>query len=158
MKPSLTRPLRVAGIYLVFSIVWILSSDSLLQGLVQDAELLARLQTFKGLFFVLLSALLILFLPFAQAGEVQFAMRAIGEQGAPLLRLRSGDLEASVGGGYRTERGPDERGRGAGRGDHGSGIGARRHAAGDDSRGAALRREECRDEAEQRATRGEAKQ
>ncbi|MDX5372164.1 MAG: PAS domain S-box protein [Pseudomonadaceae bacterium] len=94
MKPSLTRPLRVAGIYLVFSIVWILSSDSLLQGLVQDAELLARLQTFKGLFFVLLSALLILFLCRHEQRELQQLEQGLRQR---LLQLQQSQREAGLG-------------------------------------------------------------
>jgi len=62
MQPTITRPLRVAAVYLLFSVAWILLSDSLLHALVSDEATLAWLQTAKGLLFVLLSGLLILLL------------------------------------------------------------------------------------------------
>ena len=62
MTPKPSRPMRLAGIYLLFSIVWILGSDLLLQALIADPATLAQLQTLKGLLFVALSGLLILLL------------------------------------------------------------------------------------------------
>ncbi|MFG0379466.1 EAL domain-containing protein [Pseudomonas sp. zbq_18] len=62
MQPNLSRPLRIAGAYLAFSIAWILLSDLLLQALPFDDATLHRLQTVKGLAFVALSSLLILLL------------------------------------------------------------------------------------------------
>ncbi len=47
---------------MLFSALWILSSDYLLSAITADAHLVARLQTAKGLTFVLLSSLLIFFL------------------------------------------------------------------------------------------------
>ncbi|MFE8073312.1 EAL domain-containing protein [Marinobacteraceae bacterium S3BR75-40.1] len=61
-----TRPashaLRVAMIYLVLSLVWIVFSDLVVQALVTDPLWLTRLQTFKGLAFVLLTTTLLFFL------------------------------------------------------------------------------------------------
>jgi len=51
--------LRVTLIYLAFSVLWILLSDRLLALLVADADTMTRLQTFKGLAFVVTSALII---------------------------------------------------------------------------------------------------
>lgn len=49
-------PLRIVGIYVFFSSLWILLSDRLLQGLVADPALLTDLQTVKGWAFVLLTS------------------------------------------------------------------------------------------------------
>ncbi len=59
MRPDLHGPLRLAGVYSLFSSLWIFGSDSLLQAMVQDGELAADLQTAKGMLFILLSTLLI---------------------------------------------------------------------------------------------------
>jgi len=53
---------RIALTYLVFSVLWILFSDHLLAWFVQDIQLYTRIQTGKGLFFVICSALLIFFI------------------------------------------------------------------------------------------------
>lgn len=50
------RSLRIALIYALFSVLWILFSDKILLSLTHDIELLTRLQTLKGWCFVLLSA------------------------------------------------------------------------------------------------------
>jgi diguanylate cyclase (GGDEF)-like protein/PAS domain S-box-containing protein len=59
MQPDLHQPLRLAGIYVLFSSAWILLSDRLLGSLDLDSTATQLLQTYKGLAFVLLSALLI---------------------------------------------------------------------------------------------------
>lgn len=51
--------LRVALTYLVFGALWILLSDRFVASLVQDAEMLSRLQTVKGWLFVVVTAVLI---------------------------------------------------------------------------------------------------
>jgi hypothetical protein len=58
MKPYLKIPL----IYLIISGIWIFFSDLFVEGLATSPEVLTRMQTYKGWFFVLLSALLISFL------------------------------------------------------------------------------------------------
>lgn len=77
----------VALIYAVLGALWILSSDQLLLALVDgDASRLARLQTWKGWFFVGITAVLLyLLVRRAIDGQVRFE-RALHEQGA-LLRL-----------------------------------------------------------------------
>ncbi|MGE8362977.1 PAS domain S-box protein [Pseudomonas sp.] len=64
MRADFTAPLRLAGVYILFSAIWILSSDNLLVALVGDHEWVARLQTLKGLAFVLLSSLLIFYVSY----------------------------------------------------------------------------------------------
>ena len=59
MRPDLQGPLRLAGVYILFSTLWIFGSDYLLHALVEDSELLAELQTGKGLLFIALSTGLI---------------------------------------------------------------------------------------------------
>ena len=59
MRSDLTVPLRLAGAYILFSSLWIFASDSLLLAVVNDRGLIDRLQTVKGMLFVLLSSLLI---------------------------------------------------------------------------------------------------
>lgn len=49
---SRLSPFRIAIIYVAFGALWILLSDTILHALVQDAELEARLQTFKGWAYV----------------------------------------------------------------------------------------------------------
>ncbi|MEX6504107.1 PAS domain S-box protein [Pseudomonas zhanjiangensis] len=62
MRPDLLASLRLAGCYALFSAAWILSSDYLLLTITSDSNLVARLQTTKGITFVLLSSLLIFLL------------------------------------------------------------------------------------------------
>ncbi|MNF33478.1 Oxygen sensor protein DosP [compost metagenome] len=59
MRSDLTAPLRLAGAYILFSSLWIIASDSLLLAVVNDRGLIDRLQSVKGMLFVLLSSLLI---------------------------------------------------------------------------------------------------
>lgn len=56
------RSLRVAGIYTLVGFVWILFSDQLLLLFSTDPTRLISLQTFKGMFFVLVTAILLFFL------------------------------------------------------------------------------------------------
>ncbi|WP_432822872.1 sensor histidine kinase [Trichloromonas sp.] len=49
-------PLKIATIYAVLGALWILLSDRILAALVRDPDLLSRLQTFKGGFYVLVTA------------------------------------------------------------------------------------------------------
>ena len=57
--PTVGLPFKAAGMYLVFSTLWILSSDKVLHFLVDQEQYLHGFQTLKGLLFVLLSSLLI---------------------------------------------------------------------------------------------------
>lgn len=50
---------QVAGAYLLFGLIWVATSDQLVQVLAPGPEALTWLQTWKGWGFVLLSALLI---------------------------------------------------------------------------------------------------
>ncbi|GAB4548498.1 MAG: hypothetical protein Kow0063_43450 [Anaerolineae bacterium] len=52
-------PLRIAGLYALVGGLWILVSDRLLTFLIQDPQVVNRLQTFKGWLYVLATAILI---------------------------------------------------------------------------------------------------
>lgn len=54
---AICRATVVAGIYFVFAVAWILWSDAVVERLSTDAASLSRLQTGKGLFYVLITAL-----------------------------------------------------------------------------------------------------
>lgn len=57
-------------VYIVFAATWILGSDHLLLWLTHDAEQLTFLQSFKGLFFILVSAVLIFWLQYRALGRL----------------------------------------------------------------------------------------
>ncbi|MBD9414151.1 EAL domain-containing protein [Pseudomonas sp. PDM16] len=59
MHPTLSRPLRVTAVYLMFSLGWIFCGDLLLLALNLSPDLNAGLQTVKGLLFISLNGLLI---------------------------------------------------------------------------------------------------
>jgi PAS domain S-box-containing protein len=52
-------PLRIAGAYLVFGVLWILYSDRLVERIAANAAQLTQLQTIKGWLFVVASAVVI---------------------------------------------------------------------------------------------------
>lgn len=54
-----SAPLKIALIYLLISVLWIVFSDQLVAFLFQDRELITRVQTLKGWFFVGSTAVLI---------------------------------------------------------------------------------------------------
>jgi PAS domain S-box-containing protein len=53
------RSLKIALLYLFFGVIWISVSDTLLFSIVQDSELLSRLQSYKGWFFILITTILL---------------------------------------------------------------------------------------------------
>ena len=59
MKPGVRLAFFIAGGYLVVSALWIVFSDRLAETMFQDPAALATVQTWKGLAFVLVSALVI---------------------------------------------------------------------------------------------------
>jgi PAS domain S-box-containing protein len=66
MRSEFQGPLRLAGTYILFSVLWILGSDTLLNVLTEDSALIANLQLAKGLLFVVLSGALIFMLSYRQ--------------------------------------------------------------------------------------------
>jgi diguanylate cyclase (GGDEF)-like protein/PAS domain S-box-containing protein len=53
------RSIKVPGLYVLFGFLWILFSDQLILLIAKDAEDLARMQTYKGWFFVLVTGFLL---------------------------------------------------------------------------------------------------
>ncbi len=58
-KTSFWNPHRIAFLYAFFGILWIIFSDTILFSVVTDPSLFFRLQTYKGWFFVLVTAILL---------------------------------------------------------------------------------------------------
>jgi len=53
---------RIAILYLVFGLTWIFLSDELLNFLIKNLETLSTIQTYKGFFFILITALMLFIL------------------------------------------------------------------------------------------------
>lgn len=70
---------KIAGGYLLFSVLWILLSDRVLVWAIPDDDLQARLQTIKGLVFVLASAVLILVLTRRYLGRLERQAEQLAE-------------------------------------------------------------------------------
>lgn len=64
IKSASHAALKTTLIYGIFAIGWILFSDQLVLSIINDPFVLTKIQTFKGLFFVLISSLLIFILNF----------------------------------------------------------------------------------------------
>lgn len=58
-KPTWILALRIAFIYLVIGLVWIWGSDNMVAFLFTDPQTVKTIQVFKGMFFVILSAIII---------------------------------------------------------------------------------------------------
>ena len=56
---SILSPLKIAAIYAVFGALWIYFSDALLRSVVDNTDLLTQLQTWKGWFYVFVTAALV---------------------------------------------------------------------------------------------------
>ncbi|MBZ0287996.1 MAG: HAMP domain-containing histidine kinase [Anaerolineae bacterium] len=84
----LSPPARTALIYLLLSALWILFSDGIVAALVDDPQAITRIQTYKGWFFVSMSALLIFVL-------IRRDMRIVEQKNVELQEWSS-KLEARV--------------------------------------------------------------
>lgn len=63
LKPLLEKfSYRITGLYLIFGLLWILLSDKLLDFLIRDLETLSDIQTYKGFFFIFITALMLFIL------------------------------------------------------------------------------------------------
>lgn len=63
--------LRIALIYAFFAGLWIVFSDMALESMVSDVALMSRLQTYKGWFFVLVTAVMLCFLVFSALLKIE---------------------------------------------------------------------------------------
>jgi PAS domain S-box-containing protein len=55
-------PLRITLIYFAFAVVWITTTDAILEWLVSDVQMLTQLQTIKGLFYITITAVALFFM------------------------------------------------------------------------------------------------
>jgi diguanylate cyclase (GGDEF)-like protein/PAS domain S-box-containing protein len=83
------RSLKVAGLYAFFGFLWILFSDRFILLFSNDLEELAHIQTYKGWFFILITAILLYLL-------IRLALRA-QEKTAIALRHSEERLSATLG-------------------------------------------------------------
>lgn len=60
MLPKVRPSLRIAIIYLCIGVIWILTTDIVVDLLISDKNIVREIQTYKGWFFVFVSSLLIL--------------------------------------------------------------------------------------------------
>ena len=58
-KRALPASLRITLIYLVFALCWIIFSDAIVEALSSDIQTISRIQSYKGIAFVVLTALLL---------------------------------------------------------------------------------------------------
>ncbi|HSG48834.1 MAG TPA: hypothetical protein VLA43_13530, partial [Longimicrobiales bacterium] len=111
----MNRALRIGLVYLAVSVLWIVFSDTLLFSLDLDPTIGDRIQTLKGVAFVILSSLLVTVLAWREFASSQEAERyfeaspdlfAILELDRRVARLNSqwqavlGTAETDVGGGW----------------------------------------------------------
>ncbi len=91
--------IRISLVYLIAGILWILISDQILVLITGgDAQILARLQTFKGWFFILFTTLILFAYLQRQLGKQQTTSRALEESEARYRSLTNDVLDqASVG-------------------------------------------------------------
>ena len=74
-----TFSLKISLIYLVISALWILFSDEIVESLVTSPSLITDIQTGKGFFFILCSAVLIYFLTHRVVRQLLIAQRELLE-------------------------------------------------------------------------------
>lgn len=98
-KPRAPRgPAIIAFVYLTLGALWILLSDRLVESLAHDEATLSRLQTYKGWFYVLATAILLYVLIAAYVGRIKRAEKEIRRLNADLERRvkeRTAQLEAA---------------------------------------------------------------
>ncbi|HID61832.1 MAG TPA: GAF domain-containing protein [Anaerolineae bacterium] len=79
LSEGLHTPLKIAAAYALIGGLWILFSDRLLALLVSDPETLARLQTFKGWLYVIITACLLYVLVRRSIANIQRSEQALRE-------------------------------------------------------------------------------
>jgi signal transduction histidine kinase/ActR/RegA family two-component response regulator len=72
--------LKIAGIYALAGCLWILFSDRVLESLVTDYSGLSHLQTYKGWFYVIMTALLVFLLINKHLREIKVSREALQER------------------------------------------------------------------------------
>ncbi|MBC7828843.1 MAG: PAS domain-containing protein [Chitinophagaceae bacterium] len=72
---KLSSPIKLALIFLLFGIIWVLATDFILSISSHDQPQLERFQSYKGILFMVLSALLIFFVSRKLYGNIEKARR-----------------------------------------------------------------------------------
>jgi len=89
-------PLKIAAIYVLVGGSWILFSDRCLALLVHDPENLTRLQTYKGWFYVIVTAWLLYILVRRNISSLQLSEQALRESQARYRSLTDDVLDSSA--------------------------------------------------------------
>lgn len=71
--------IRVAAIYFLLSVLWILSTDRLLEHFINDPHTITWLQTIKGWFFVTVSSFIIFYLVWVEIRKKDLIIKTINE-------------------------------------------------------------------------------
>ncbi|MCF8356450.1 MAG: PAS domain S-box protein [Melioribacteraceae bacterium] len=71
--------IRIAVIYFLISVIWILSSDAILNSFADNQDTLTVLQSYKGIFFVVLSTILIYLLVFQDRQKLKHVQEELVE-------------------------------------------------------------------------------
>ena len=86
-------PLRISVIYLVFAILWITTTDQILEWMVHDISLLSQLQTVKGFFYVTMTAVVLFLMIKSYEKHIAKSQRKLEENERSLnLALKSGQI------------------------------------------------------------------
>lgn len=89
-RAILKNSLKAAVIYLILGLVWIFFSDRVVEGMALDPETLTTLQTYKGWFYVFLTALLAFFLWYRfQSKLAQYTAQIKEQETLKRITLRS---------------------------------------------------------------------
>lgn len=67
---SFLGALRIVLVYFLFSLIWILFSDALLEYFVQNLTVLTKLQTYKGMFFIVVTSFILFSLIRSKLNEI----------------------------------------------------------------------------------------
>ncbi len=86
-KRDRLSPLVIVVLYALSGVMWILFSDSIVLWFVKDADLLTRVQTFKGWFYVLVTAVLLYVLIRGMANRLERSRLARQEEERSARRL-----------------------------------------------------------------------
>ncbi|MBU0808045.1 MAG: PAS domain S-box protein [Gammaproteobacteria bacterium] len=88
MRPDLQGPLRLAGLYLLFSSLWIFGSNYLLPKFISSSELLGSLNIVKSVLFVMLSTSLIFFVSYRDRRAQRLLLDALTQSSNLLKRTQ----------------------------------------------------------------------
>lgn len=98
-KKKLNKPLRLTAfkislIYIIISSLWILLSDNLISLISNDPLTITKLQSYKGMFFITLSACLIFFLTKKSLNQLKASEQALFESQEKYKKIFNAPTEA----------------------------------------------------------------